>query len=230
MTQEAGDNVQQTAGSEQQRDEVARQRGNEILWLRLAGLAAILLLIIRLVACQPSGVEEAEKSWQAGGVEEAEKSWQAGGVEEAEKSWQAGGVEEAEKRWQAAGVADYRIQVREVQSIWCYYQINLEVQDSQVVSGTITAYPGPAQSCQNYTNGVVRKPIALSPDEAARWAVPGLFEIARSWEGLAGQKDMEVKLEFDPKLGYPTRLHMDNTVIYDDDAGLNVLQFEPLGP
>jgi hypothetical protein len=230
MTQKTGDPVQQTPGSEQQRDEVARQRGNEILWLRLAGLAAILLLIIRLVACQPSGVEEAEKSLQAGSVEEAEKSLQAGGVEEAEKSLQAGGVEEAEKRWQATDVASYRIQVREVQSTWCYYEINLEVQNGQVVTGTIIAYPGPAQGCWSYTDGVVRKPIALSPDEAARWTVPGLFEIARGWEGLAGQKDMEIALEFDPKLGYPTRLRMDNTVVYDDDAGLSVVQFEPLEP
>jgi Family of unknown function (DUF6174) len=194
MTQETGDHVQPTAGSEEQRDEATRQRRNETLWLRLAGLAAILLLLVRLVACQPSSVGEAEK------------------------------------RWQASGVVDYRIQVREIQSTWCYYEINLEVQNNQVVTGTIIAYPGPAQSCWSYTDGVVQKPIALSPDAAARWTVPGLFELARDWEGLAGKKDMKIGLEFDPELGYPTSLHRDNIIAYDDDAGLSVLQFEPLRP
>ena len=139
-------------------------------------------------------------------------------------------VEGAEKRWQESGVTDYRIQVREVQSTWCSYEISLEVRGGQVVTGTVTASPGPARSCWNYTNGIIQKPVILPPDQAARWTVPGLFEIARQWEGLAGQKDMDVKLEFDPRLGYPRRLHLDNTVAYDDDTGLEVLQFEPLGP
>jgi hypothetical protein len=193
---------QEPASSKQQGDEgttdrgngLARQRGNEVLWLRLAGLAAILLVLIRLVGCR------------------------------------AGGVGEAEKRWQASNVVDYHIQVREVQSTWCYYEIDLEVRGGQVVTGTVTAYPGPARNCWNYTGGVIQEPVALSPDQAARWTVPGLLEIARQWEGLAGQKDMDVDLEFDPQLGYPIKLHKDNMVAYDDDTGLEVLQFEPVGP
>ena len=195
MKREAASNKQ--LGDEETADRgngPARQRGNEVAWLRLAGLAAILLVLIRLVGCR------------------------------------AGGVGEAEKRWQVSNVVDYHIQVREVQSTWCYYEIDLEVRGGQVVTGTVTAYPGPARSCWNYTNGIIQEPVALSPDQAARWAVPGLFEIARQWEGVAGQKDMEVKLEFDPQLGYPTRLHKDNIVAYDDDTGLQVLQFERVEP
>ncbi|NLF03279.1 MAG: hypothetical protein GX601_20130, partial [Anaerolineales bacterium] len=95
-------------------------------------------------------------------------------------------LQDAERQWQASGVTDYRIAVREVHSTWCYYDVAVEVQHGEAVSGTVTAHPGPASDCGLYVDGVVEEPVSLAPAEAARWTVPGLFEIAREWQALAG--------------------------------------------
>ena len=137
-------------------------------------------------------------------------------------------IKEAERLWASSGVTHYRIRVREVHSLWCYYEISLEVQNEEIVAGTITAHYGPAQSCWAYTNGVVGEPVSLTPAQAARWTVPGLFKIAHEWEALDGAKDMRIFLEFDPELGYPTALSRDNTAALDDEMGLITLQFDPL--
>lgn len=137
----------------------------------------------------------------------------------------AGRVEDAERRWQAGGVSDYRIVVREVHSTWCYYDVAVEVQRGEVVSGTVTAHPGPASDCGLYAEGVVEEPVSLAPAEAARWTVPGLFQIAREWQALAGREHMGVVLEFDASLGYPTALSRDNEAAVDDDTWLQTLEF-----
>ena len=168
----------------------ANKRQNEALLLRLTGLAALVLVAVRLIG---SGADV---------------------------------VAEAEQRWQDSAVSDYRIQVRELQGTWCYYDVNTEVRGGQVVTSTITAHYGPARGCWNYTGGVVEEPVGLSPETAARWTVPGLFDIARQWEDLGGDKDLEIALEFDPKLGYPVRLFRDNTVAIDDQEGLSVVDFQ----
>jgi hypothetical protein len=171
-----------------------KPRLGDVQILRLAGLAALVLLACRVVSLEPNAVAEAEQCWTEGGV------------------------------------TDYRIQLREVQGTWCYYDIEVEVRADRVVTGTATAHLGPARGCWAYTEGVVEEPVSLSPDEAARWTVPGLFEIAHDLDSLAGRKDMKVVLEFDPALGFPTRLFRDNTVAMDDEEGLSVVQFERLGP
>jgi hypothetical protein len=120
--------------------------------------------------------------------------------------------------------------VGETHSIWCHYEISLEVRDGQVVTGTITAYPGPAQDCGAYTKGIVNEPLALSEEDAARWTVPGLFQEAYRWAAWTLRPDMEIKLEFDPELGYPQRIFHDHKTAVDDEGGLSVSQFERLGP
>jgi len=137
-------------------------------------------------------------------------------------------VQNAEARWQASGVTDYRIRVQEVRSIWCVYRIELKVRGGQIASATVTASPGPAQGCWDYTDGVIDKPIDLSPQDAERWTVPGLFELARQLEPLARQKDMEIQFEFDSDLGYPLRMARDDVQSLDDDTLLTTLYFERL--
>lgn len=139
-------------------------------------------------------------------------------------------VQDAEARWQASGVTNYRIRVQEVRSIWCVYWIELEVRGEQIASATVTASPGPAQGCWEYTGGVIDEPIDLSPQDAERWTVPGLFRLARQLEPLAGEKDMEIEIEFDSDLGYPLRLARDDVQALDDDALLTTLHFERLEP
>ena len=138
-----------------------------------------------------------------------------------------GGLEEAARRWQAAGLTDYRIRLREVHSVWCSYEVSLEVRQGEVVTCTVRAIPGPADDCRHYTDRVVWEPVGLSPSEGARWTVPGLFEIARGWRQLAGTADMRIVLEFDPELGYPTALLKDNVVAIDDELYLKTESFLP---
>jgi len=138
-------------------------------------------------------------------------------------------IQEAERLWAASRVTHYRLQVREVHSTWCYYEISLEVQNEAIVAGTITAHYGPARGCWNYTDGTVGEPVSLAPEDAARWTVPGLFRIAHEWQRLVGEKDMEILLRFDPEFGYPSALLRDNETIMDDDMWLETLRFDPLG-
>jgi len=137
-------------------------------------------------------------------------------------------IEEAERLWEASRVTHYRIQVREVHSTWCYYEISLEVQNEEIVTGAITAHYGPARSCWNYTNGAVGEPVSLAPADAARWTVSGLFKIAHEWEVLNGAENMRILLRFDTELGYPSALLRDNEAALDDDMWLETLQFDPL--
>jgi hypothetical protein len=139
-------------------------------------------------------------------------------------------VEEAERRWQSTGLTDYQIRVAETHSVWCTYHVSLEVQDSHVVSGTITAQPGPANSCWRYTDGVVGQPIDLSPAEATPWTVPGLFRFAHRCEAAMADEAMWVRLRFHPKLGYPTGLGLNNLEALDDDIWLRTLSFRQLEP
>ncbi|HSJ53562.1 MAG TPA: DUF6174 domain-containing protein [Anaerolineae bacterium] len=141
----------------------------------------------------------------------------------------AGPVGRAETRWEAAGAEAYRFHLREFRSVWCVYEVDLVVQGSQVMTATVTARPGPAQGCWDYTQGVVERPVALSPEEApTHWTIPGIFEIARDWQEQAGQKGLRVELEFDPELGYPLRIYRDNEAAYDDDWGLSISKLEIL--
>ena len=137
-------------------------------------------------------------------------------------------VEEAERLWEASGVTHYRIQIREVHSTWCYYEISLEVQNEEIVTGTITAHYGPARGCWAYTNGAVEEPVSLAPAEAARWTVPGLFKIAHEWVLLVGPENMRILLRFDTELGYPLALYRNKKEVHDDDMWLETLQFDPL--
>jgi len=105
----------------------------------------------------------------------------------------------------------------------------VEVRGSQVVSATVTAHSGPAQGCSSYTQGVLERPVALASKEApAYWTVAGMFEIARDWQGQAGQKGLRVELEFDPELGYPRRIYRDDEAALDDDWGLSISALEIL--
>ena len=137
-------------------------------------------------------------------------------------------VTQAEQRWREAGISDYRIQVREVHSIWCLYDAELEVRGGQVVSATVTAQPGPAQGCWQYVQGVIGEPIPIPVEEAQQWTVESLFETAHTLDVLAGRKDMEITLEFDPDLGYPLTLVSDNVQATDDDRMITVRHFEVL--
>ncbi len=137
-------------------------------------------------------------------------------------------VAEAERRWQAADIGDYRIQVREVHSIWCLYDAEVEVRGGRVVSATVTARPGPAQDCYLYVDGIVGKPVTIPPEEARRWTVEGLFATAHALEAQRGNKEMAVTLTFDPALGYPLTLAGDNVRATDDDLVITVRHFEAL--
>jgi len=139
-------------------------------------------------------------------------------------------VAEAERRWQAAGIGDYRIQVREVHSIWCLYDAEVNVRGGQVVSATVTAQPGPAQDCHLYVHGVVGEPVPIPPEEARQWTVEGLFATARILDEQRGDKGMVVTLEFDPELGYPLTLASDNVQATDDDRMIAIRHFEVLAP
>lgn len=136
-------------------------------------------------------------------------------------------IKESEHLWETSRVTHYQIQVREVHNTWCYYDINLEVQNQQIVTGTITAHYGPVRYCW-LTEGVVEEPVGLAPGEAARWTVPGLFELAREWQALAGAEHMKIGLSFDTELGYPRRLSRDNQMAVDDDMWLETLHLAPL--
>lgn len=142
----------------------------------------------------------------------------------------AGSVEEAEARWQASGITDYRIKIHETHSVWCWYEVNLEVQQGQVVTGTVTAHRGPADDCRHYVNRIVGAPVGLSPTSGSRWTVPGLFEIARGWRAEAAEENLRILVEFNPKLGYPTLLRRDRAAALDDEISLEIWQFEPLRP
>ena len=131
-------------------------------------------------------------------------------------------VEQAERRWQEAAVEDYRIQVREMRSIWCLYDAALEVRGGQVVNATVTAQPGPAQDCALYVHGVIGEPVPIPPEGAQRWTVEGLFETAHALSDQMGDKDLDITLEFDPDLGYPRVLARDHTQMYDDDWRISV--------
>jgi hypothetical protein len=135
----------------------------------------------------------------------------------------SGPVGRAEARWEAAGVEAYRLHLREFRSVWCVYEVDLEVRGSQVVSAAVTARPGPAQNCSDYTQGIVERPIAIPPEEApAYWTISGMFEIARDWQQQAGRKGLRVELEFDPELGYPQRIYRDDEAASDEDWGLSI--------
>lgn len=141
----------------------------------------------------------------------------------------SGPVGHAEARWQAAGVEAYRLHLREFQSVWCVYDVDLEVQGNRVLSATVTARPGPAGGCLQYTQGIVESPVSLPADEApAHWTVSGMFDIARKWQEQAGQKGLLVELEFDPQLGYPQRIYRDDEAAVDDDWGLSITALEIL--
>ncbi|MFN2218953.1 MAG: DUF6174 domain-containing protein [Anaerolineae bacterium] len=137
-------------------------------------------------------------------------------------------IEEAERLWETSRVTHYRIQVREVHSAWCYYEISLEVRNEEIITDTITAHYGPARGCWNYTNGAVGEPVSLAPEEATRWTVPGLFKIAHEWQELTGAENMRILLRFDTQLGYPSALLRDNETMMDDDIWLETLRFDPL--
>lgn len=141
----------------------------------------------------------------------------------------SGPVGRAEGRWEAAGVEAYRLHLQEFRSVWCLYEVDLEVRDGQIVSATVTASPGPAQDCHQYTQGVIESPISLPVEEApAYWTVPGMFEIAHDWQDQAGRKGLRVELEFDTELGYPRRIHRDDEAAMDDDWGLSITDFQVL--
>jgi hypothetical protein len=171
-----------------------KPRLGDVQILRLAGLAVLVLLALKLLPLKTSPIAEAEQRWADGGV------------------------------------SDYHMRLREIQSTWCFYDIEVEVRADRAITGTVTAHLGPARGCWAYTEGVVEEPVSLSPDEAARWTVPSLFEMAQDLDSLSGEKNMKVVLEFDPVLGYPTRLFRDDTAAVDDEEGLSVVQFERLEP
>lgn len=141
----------------------------------------------------------------------------------------SGPVGHAEARWQSAGVEAYRLRLREFQSVWCVYDVDLEVQADRILSATVTARPGPAGDCLQYTQGVFDSPVPLPADEApAHWTVSGMFEIAREWQEQAGQKGLRIELEFDPQLGYPQRIYRDDETVVDEDWGLSITALEVL--
>ena len=138
-------------------------------------------------------------------------------------------AEDAVQRWQDSGVEDYRLRVREVHSIWCYYDLEVTVQDGQVVSATAAAHPGPARQCWHYDTGdVIDKPVAVDPGQAEHLTVPALLEMAQKLEALQGEKDWDIELEFDAELGYPLRLLQDNVEWLDDDGLIAINEFEVL--
>lgn len=175
---------------EEQKDRREEQRRKEVAWLRLAGVALLLLVLLRLITCR------------------------------------AGAVEQARKRWEGKAISDYRIQLQEFHSLWCYYDVVAEVREGRVLTATLTAHYGPARSCGFYGDRVVEEPVAVSPEQAARWTVPSLFETAGDLESRVGQKGWKIDLAFDPDLGFPRRLAMDNEQAYDDDWQIVVIQVD----
>jgi hypothetical protein len=137
-------------------------------------------------------------------------------------------VAEAEAHWLAAGVDAYRLEAREIRSIWCYYDLEVEVRAGQVVSALVTAHPGPAQACWHYGDVEYDVPAAIDPAEAADWTVPHLFEIARRLSEEQGARGMRITLEFHPELGYPTHLARDDEAVYDEDWAIAVTHLEQI--
>jgi len=138
-------------------------------------------------------------------------------------------VDRAEALWQAAGLDAYRFQARDFHSVWCYYDLEVGVRGGQVVSGYVTANPGPAQQCGHYGDTPFGQQVAVDPGELADWTVPHLFDVARSLAAEQGEPNLDITLEFDSDLGYPTRLARDNEMAYDDDWFITVSALEPPG-
>lgn len=138
-------------------------------------------------------------------------------------------VDQAEERWQAAGIDDYRLQVRDLHSTWCYYDLEVEVRGDEVVSGYVTANPGPAGVCGLYGGTPLGERVPVEPAKLADWTVPHLFEIARRLAAERGERNVDAEVELHPELGYPTRLARDNEIAHDDDWLITVSALEPLG-
>jgi hypothetical protein len=139
-------------------------------------------------------------------------------------------VDEAEVRWQNSGLVNYRIRLREFHSIWCFYDVGVEVRGGQVVAATATAHYGPAQSCGYYGDRVVDEPASVPPDKAAHWTVPALLETARTVEECLGKAGWRARLEFDPELGYPLTMALDDEQALDDDWSISVVHLERIEP
>ncbi|MGD8399088.1 MAG: DUF6174 domain-containing protein [Anaerolineae bacterium] len=137
-------------------------------------------------------------------------------------------VAAAEARWLAAGIDAYRLEAREVRSIWCYYDLEVVVRGGQVVSALVTAHPGPAQACWHYGDAEYDVPRDVDPAQAADWTMPHLFEMARHLSAEQGKHGIKITVEFDPDIGYPNRLARDDEAVYDEDWAITVTHLEQL--
>ncbi len=123
-------------------------------------------------------------------------------------------LERAEQAWASQGITSYRIEVREVKSIWHAQTYTLTVEDSQITDVQASCIPAPSESgtCE------------VQAYEAEDYLVPGLFSRVRS--ELQGSQAEWVKITYDPTYGFPSAISFDDPKVLDEDWSLGVTSFE----
>jgi hypothetical protein len=119
----------------------------------------------------------------------------------------------ARSRWQAAKINHYTYRL--MVGCFCPFQdkmpLKIEVQDGQVVSMT-------------YPDG-----SPVSGQDLATFAPYQTIDSLFDFTSVAVGKADEIKTEYDPKYGYPTRVQIDYIKqAMDDELALSVSDFEPL--
>jgi hypothetical protein len=125
-------------------------------------------------------------------------------------------LQAAEQHWQDSQIASYRITVQEIHSMWWAQQMTFTVMDGHVVDQQSMCIPAPIQG----------KTCTIRPVEQSNYLVPALLAQARDL--IEHQRPENVRLTFDPTLGYPTSIGFDDPQILDEDYGLTIQKFETL--
>jgi hypothetical protein len=123
-------------------------------------------------------------------------------------------LEQAEQTWTSQGITSYRIEVREVRSIWHAQTYTIIVENNQITDAQAQCIPAPSESgtCE------------VQAYEAEDYLVPALFSRARS--ELQGPRAVSVKITYDPTYGFPSAISIDDPEALDDDWSLGVTSFE----
>jgi len=125
-------------------------------------------------------------------------------------------LEAARSRWQAAQSGDYRFGYQK------FCECNRDVPPTTF----ITVTDGKIESVYHLHTDSEREVPARAGSLDLYWTVEDLFE------KLAGayERDAIVRVEYEPRFGYPTSLYIDYDPGYlGDETDLKLTQFEPLG-
>jgi Family of unknown function (DUF6174) len=125
-------------------------------------------------------------------------------------------LEAARSLWQAAQSGDYRFGYQK------YCECNRDVPPTTV----ITVTDGRIESVYHLHTDSDREVPARDGSLDLYWTVDDLFD------KLAGAygRDAVVRVEYEPRFGYPTSLYIDYDPGYlGDETDLKLTQFEPLG-